>query len=348
MNGDGACLPKWPRGAALAAAFILLGAACGKKAAPFLPVPVPAREMRITSVLAGDDEVRVEFQVPREKFSLSREEEPWSEARLLRRKAGSPQGEFELRSARREEGGYGFGERRILVDRGDRETGISYVYIAELRKEGTREWAASAPVTVGGLELPSLEGGEVRAEGREGAVAVSWPDRRQGGSGFEVWRRAEGEEQALLMTPDPLQRGAFIDTRVQRERPYCYRVRRVHREGPVTVQGGFSPEVCAASVDLTPPPAPLNLLLFPSAKGMKLTWQPSDAPDLKGYAVYRSESDGPFLRLGAELVEGTAYLDEDVKEGVLYRYRVTAVDDAEGGNESPFSGTVEAEAPAAR
>lgn len=332
---------------ALGAAALLPAVGCGRKAPPFLTASVPAREMKITGLLVREGEVRVEFRIPRETISLHKPEEPWVQARLLRRPVDAPGAEYELRTAQREEGGYAFGERRTLVDRGGMKEGTAFFYVAELRKEKSKEWASSEPVAVRLPFLPATTG-EVTVEGREGAISLAWQGLRKEGSGFEVWRRAEAGEPSLPVTPDPLQRSSFIDTGVKREVRYCYKVRSVLREGPVTVEGPFSPEVCAASADLTPPPAPRNVLLHLAGGGLKVTWQPSEATDLEGYFIYRSRGGGPFERLNDSPVKGTSYLDAEVEGGVLHRYRVTAVDDSAGGNESPFSETVSMEAPGDR
>jgi hypothetical protein len=74
----------------------------------------------------------------------------------------------------------------------------------------------------------------------------------------------------------------------------------------------------------------------PAANGVSLAWDPSPAPDLASYRLYR---DGAFLAGG---LAATAFTDMPVAPGVPRRYAVSAVD--RNGNESVRSEAVEAEA----
>ncbi len=66
-----------------------------------------------------------------------------------------------------------------------------------------------------------------------------------------------------------------------------------------------------------------------------------EAPDLKGYRVWRGESlEGPSEFL-AEVTQ-TNYTDENPESGETYFYTITAIDNAPGTNESARSEAVEA------
>jgi hypothetical protein len=68
---------------------------------------------------------------------------------------------------------------------------------------------------------------------------------------------------------------------------------------------------------------------------VRLVWESlADRGDVKGYQLYRREGfDGPFRPLGG-LVDTNIYIDRSAISGRSYQYRVTAIDDSPGANES--------------
>jgi fibronectin type 3 domain-containing protein len=78
---------------------------------------------------------------------------------------------------------------------------------------------------------------------------------------------------------------------------------------------------------------------------VRLAWNPSAAPDVAIYAVYRAGETGDFMRIASTLAIATVYLDRDVRAGTTYRYAVTALDRAQRANESPRSNVVSVRVP---
>jgi len=80
--------------------------------------------------------------------------------------------------------------------------------------------------------------------------------------------------------------------------------------------------------DRTPP----GRLRAPTVHGLGagtvlVAWERSNAPDLAGYLVLRSnDSEGPFVQLNAVPLPNTTYVDEGLLPGVVYYYEVVAVD----------------------
>ena len=93
-------------------------------------------------------------------------------------------------------------------------------------------------------------------------------------------------------------------------------------------------------LDESPPPTPTGLAAALSGDGIGLTWDPSTAPDLAGYSVYRATAEiGPYVRLNPELVAAPEYQDDALPDGARSLwYRVTATDVS--GNESAQSAAV--------
>jgi fibronectin type 3 domain-containing protein len=75
-----------------------------------------------------------------------------------------------------------------------------------------------------------------------------------------------------------------------------------------------------------------------STGSIELLWDRSTASDLAGYRIYRAQGTGPLARIG-ETRESPTYSDRNIEAGKVYRYAVTAFDNA--GNESGMSAPVE-------
>ena len=75
-----------------------------------------------------------------------------------------------------------------------------------------------------------------------------------------------------------------------------------------------------------------------------LTWTASTSSNVTGYNVYRgTQPNGPYTRLTAAPVAGTAYTDFTVQAGQTYYYVATAVDSS--SNESAYSSQASAVIP---
>jgi uncharacterized repeat protein (TIGR01451 family) len=92
------------------------------------------------------------------------------------------------------------------------------------------------------------------------------------------------------------------------------------------------------TVDVVRPSIPQELLGLGGATSIKLSWARVMSPDLQGYNVYRSLSQGgPFARVNPNPTGRIAYyLDTGLAALTRYYYYVTAVDSS--GNESAASG----------
>ena len=87
--------------------------------------------------------------------------------------------------------------------------------------------------------------------------------------------------------------------------------------------------------DTTPPPAPAGVAVRGYERHCDLTWQPSAAPDVLAYRIYRSWDGKDFTPVGTQRGEWTRYEDFTGEPGRTAHYRVSAVDLS--GNESPLS-----------
>jgi hypothetical protein len=61
--------------------------------------------------------------------------------------------------------------------------------------------------------------------GTENFISLSWDENRDEDlDGYRVWRKMEGTEEFVLLTPQPIHENVFNDTKVERNRRYYYAV----------------------------------------------------------------------------------------------------------------------------
>lgn len=190
----------------------------------------------------------------------------------------------------------------------------------------------------------------LKAEAKQEGVVLSWETPktsvRDGETpvieGYHIYRTAPGDPITEFSTPvnnAPVKASPYTDVPAYGE--HEYRVTAVATAGPPLIQSDASAPVRATFKDLVPPPAPATITALLETKLVRLLWDPSDAPDLAGYRLYRTEGTGhgdAVREVGTiPLVNApltvTTYADESVNLGIAYRYAVTAVD--KNGNESP-------------
>jgi hypothetical protein len=96
--------------------------------------------------------------------------------------------------------------------------------------------------------------------------------------------------------------------------------------------------------DTVAPAAPTGLQATAGLGRVALDWSDASEGDLDGYDVFRATSAaGPFTRINASRLSGSAYTDTSVTGGTAYVYAVTASDEA--NNRSSFSAQASATPP---
>jgi hypothetical protein len=190
--------------------------------------------------------------------------------------------------------------------------------------------------------------GALQAVPGDKVVSLSWSPvtKLQNGApirdlaGYLVYRLS-GQWPWIQVTPTPVRQDKFQDVAVLNDVDYNYKVVAVRRLDGDLLASRASPTQRAMPEKTTPPPPVLNVLAVPSPQGVALRWEPSPAPDLAGYRIYRRQmGEEKYRRLNTELVKKPYFVDSQVKRGVTYYYYVTAVDDTPRANESLPSETV--------
>lgn len=188
-----------------------------------------------------------------------------------------------------------------------------------VRSQGIRgrwsDWSEAVTVAVAQPVLAPV----VTAEATSAGVKLSWA--AAAGERYLVFRVAPGETTATQIGEST--DASYLDASAVFNQSYTYQVRSAG--SPLSRPVEITPR------DIFAPPAPAGVSAVEASGAVQLSWNPVEAADLAAYQVYRAEGEGPFVRTGGRLT-APSFNDRDVRPGVSFRYRVTALDLA--GNES--------------
>ncbi len=206
--------------------------------------------------------------------------------------------------------------------------------------------------------LPTPTGLDARVVAEGVAVSFSAPvlppatapgDRTHA---LRLYRRTAGAaaETVAGELPLPASPPGFLDTTIEWEKNYRYRITTVTRLAPpggtpVEVEGDDA-TVEVLAHDSFPPAAPAEVQAVVTGGGgqsfIDLTWSLNSEADLAGYNVYRREGDAQPQKISGELLKTPAFRDPSVAAGHTYLYSVSAVDlrSNESGRSEETSETV--------
>ena len=159
--------------------------------------------------------------------------------------------------------------------------------------------------------------------------------------GYDVLRRKLGESsfaaRVAQVGADSLE---HVDATAVYGDHYQYTVRSVAARDPL-VESGDGPVRDLEYKDTFAPPTPTGLVALAEEGRVRLVWDRVEAPDLAGYRLYRQENGGAETELPRDPGAGTDHIDDGVRAGVAYNYRVTAVDreDNESAKSEPATAT---------
>lgn len=203
--------------------------------------------------------------------------------------------------------------------------------------------AGATPVAVTGLSAVETRAGILlRWEPAAGPAQdevlvrrelVTPPSNAKHDAAEPVWLEAHAGSDETGVSNETIDGSASEDT--------AYRYAAVRRrvvtleEHKVELRSALSNEVAITWRNAFPPAAPVGLSAAPFAQGgafaVDLVWEPVQEPGLKGYAVTRQVVDAGGAAVGSpekltpEPVALPAFHDASAKQGVGYRYGVSAV-----------------------
>jgi hypothetical protein len=164
----------------------------------------------------------------------------------------------------------------------------------------------------------------VMAESRKDGVHLSW---KGSGPKYRVMRSVgTAMPEAIGDTDKP----EFVDGSAQFGTTYRYLVLAFADDKHQSLIS--APTEPLTPIDVFPPEVPTGLTAEPGVNAIELEWELNTEADFKGYNVYRSVDNGPYVKI-ASLITAATYHDTNVQTGKVYRYQVSAVDLANNESE---------------
>jgi hypothetical protein len=251
-------------------------------------------------------------------------------------------------------------------------SGQQAIYLVRTRASKKKDSDASNLASVRVYPAPEPIG-NLTAQMTKEAVELSWtpPTKTTSGvslaglTGYRIYRAEVDPQQATEALADPSKAKTvsplelvaltpsphYRDAQFQFGHTYLYSVRSVTQFEADSVESGDSNLLAITPRDIFPPAAPEDLVsaFVPPTDAtpahLELSWSISEAPDVNGYNIYRSEDAAKRgERLNRELLPTPAFRDMSALPGYSYSYTVTAVDRA--GNESAPSAPLSVTVPA--
>jgi fibronectin type 3 domain-containing protein len=189
--------------------------------------------------------------------------------------------------------------------------------------EGARSNEASARPTAP-ASAPSAP--TLTSSAGNATVTLTWNAPADGGSaitGYRVYRSTSTGTETLFASVGP-STTSFTDSTVTNGGTYFYQVSALNNVG----EGARSNETSAQpSAPATVPGAPTCSVKVLPKSGMRVSWTvPTNGGSaITGYSVYRSTSTGTETLLTTVAAGATSYTDSATTRGVVYYYRVAAV-----------------------
>ena len=172
----------------------------------------------------------------------------------------------------------------------------------------------------------------LKAQNVDKGVELTWTGN---GPRYRIFR-AEGNTQPQRLAD--FDGARYLDDTTAYGTRYRYLVQAIAGDNQWSV---LSDPAEITPVDTFPPAVPEGLSAVPTPQSIELAWTRNTETDFKGYNIYRSADNGPFVNVAA-LVELPTFSDSKIEAGKKYRYRISAVDLV--GNESAPTAPEEASA----
>ena len=230
--------------------------------------------------------------------------------------------------------------RTATYEEADLQNGYRYLYKVRSRTGWWYPSSDSNMVSFTWSTPPKVPGGLQVVPG-DRTLTLSWEPVKENIAenslgqtpAYQVYRKGRDDQFAAL--GEPVQGLKFIDTGLNNDIPYFYRVRTLITFADTLQAGGFSQEISGIPLDLTPPAGPGHLVAIAIPAGVKLAWQSVFDEDLAGYRIYRRGAKSGEPELIAEVgSDQSQYIDQDATAGRKWFYSVTSFDKVQPPNES--------------
>ena len=160
-------------------------------------------------------------------------------------------------------------------------------------------------------------------------------------SGYDIYRKIEALNKSLnknyfeKINKDKILYEYYEDIDTGVDGNYFYHVSTIVSNN---IQSASSNIISTRIKDIFPPEIPSNIVSFTTKGQIFLTWGKVKDKDLSYYRIYRKSTSDDEFKLIADKITKNSFKDTKIKEGKLYIYSITSVDN--NGNESKQSSVV--------
>lgn len=229
----------------------------------------------------------------------------------------------------------------------DSQVGVNRAYryrVTANERDNLRLVTASNPLDV--KVYPAVELiKRIMARSTDKGIIVEWqicPDqcRSVGDSlGFRVEKKSDSGLWKVV-SEDNYKKTSYLDAEVEAGKSYDYRVTPYYIKDGITIWGKpFIVSKIKAKAKILPPP-PESVWVVPGKEGLEIHWlEPKGR--IRGYNVYRKQSDGNIIRLNDKPVAHSPFIDKTALPNQVYGYAVSSVSSDPSGSEGVTSSWIE-------
>jgi len=172
-----------------------------------------------------------------------------------------------------------------------------------------------------------------------GGILLSWKTLAPNPliTGIEIQRSRDSRGDYVVIDTASALSASYLDRRLLPHIAYYYRLCVLHGGRQLQSEKFYTAISTDQQKTVRVPDAPYGLTVQPTSKGVAVSWQPVNDPDIYAYYVYRGTSlDAPMEVISPSLTD-TAFIDtaSNLSRQTSYVYAVKAV--SNGGKESPWS-----------
>lgn len=171
---------------------------------------------------------------------------------------------------------------------------------------------------------------KIMVDYQKGGVELSWTEPTQRITeerllsseiaGYNIFRSLIGENDYRKINQELIRQTRYLDRHIEWGKCYSYALTTVDYRG---LESPRSPIVQAVA----PLAPPAKVEAFGQKRSVRLSWEKSNNPQIRGYNIYRSEISGQNYQVIASVLDtDDEYLDQKVEVGKNYYYLLSTVD----------------------
>ncbi len=213
----------------------------------------------------------------------------------------------------------------VYSDKSVQPGNVYYYAVSSYNLKG-REAKLSPDIKIAFDEIPAVPK-SLTAEPHGDSVRLTWssPAGKSQDIAYRIYRGVSPDAESMKPVGGSEKgENTFLDRSVERSNSYYYLVRSVRMNQGVSIESNPS-DVVHVMVPSVTWGAPENVNTASTREGVRIYWSPVKIENEETrYNIYRSDQGGIFKKINSEPIRNAWFLDQKVRNGMSYRYAVTA------------------------